>query len=109
LVFLAERGPVALPVNFRFLGGEIVFRTDPAGPLAAAADATVSFEVDHIDEAMSEGWSVLVSGSARRIDDPRELARLARLGIEPWAGGKREAIMRVEPTQISGRSIHQRA
>ncbi len=26
----------------------------------------VAFEVDHVDEAMSEGWSVLVRGHARR-------------------------------------------
>jgi nitroimidazol reductase NimA-like FMN-containing flavoprotein (pyridoxamine 5'-phosphate oxidase superfamily) len=67
----------------------------------------VSFEVDHIDEAMSEGWSVIVTGRARRVDDPSELEQLAQLGIEPWAGGSREAIIRVEAAEISGRSIRQ--
>ena len=107
LVFLTERGPVALPVNFRFVEGDIVFRTDATGSLAAAAGTTVSFEVDHIDEAMSEGWSVIVTGRARRVDDPSELERLAQLGIEPWAGGTREAIIRVDAAEISGRSIRQ--
>ena len=105
LVFLTERGPVALPVNFRFVEGDIVFRTDAMGSLAAAAGTTVSFEVDHIDEAMSGGWSVIVTGRARRVDDPSELEQLAQLGIEPWAGGSREAIIRVEAAEISGRSI----
>lgn len=108
-VFLAERGPVALPVNFRFADGDIVFRTYGAGALAAAAGATVSFEVDHIDEAMSEGWSVLVSGRARRVDDPAELAQLVQLGVEPWPGGRRDAVIRVEMVDISGRSIRQQA
>jgi len=107
-VFVGEEGPVALPVNFRFLDGGIVFRTRAAGPLAAAGGTAVSFEVDRIDEAMSEGWSVLVTGRARRIDDDAELARLAELGLEPWPGGRRRAVIRVEPASISGRSIRQR-
>ena len=107
VVFLAERGPIALPVNFRFVAGDIVFRTDATGSIAAAAGSTVSFEVDHVDEAMSEGWSVVVTGRARRVDDPSELEQLAQLGIEPWAGGGRETIIRIEPGEISGRNIRQ--
>ena len=61
-VFLAPQGPVALPVNFRYLDGDVLFRTRPKGALAAAAGTTVSVEVDRIDDAMSEGWSVLVTG-----------------------------------------------
>jgi nitroimidazol reductase NimA-like FMN-containing flavoprotein (pyridoxamine 5'-phosphate oxidase superfamily) len=107
LVLTAPRGPVALPVNFRFVEGDIVFRTDADSSLAAAAGALVSFEVDHIDEVMSEGWSVLVSGQARRVDAASELERLVELGIEPWAGGARETVLRIETTEISGRNIRQ--
>jgi transcriptional regulator with XRE-family HTH domain len=106
-VFLAERGPVALPVNFRLVEGDVVFRTRATGSLAAAAGATVSFEVDHIDEAMSEGWSILISGRARRVDDPSEIEQPTWLGIQPWPGGHREAIIRIETTKISGRTIRQ--
>jgi len=106
-VFLAPQGPVALPVNFRFLDGDVIFRTRAEGVLAAAAGSTVSFEVDHIDEAMSEGWSVLITGRAQLVDDPAQLEQLAELGIEPWPGGHREAVIRVEAKAISGRAIHQ--
>jgi hypothetical protein len=106
-VFLAPQGPVALPVNFRYLDGHVLFRTRPKGALAAAAGTTVSVEVDQIDEPMSEGWSVLVSGRAQLIDDPTELELAAGLGIEPWPGGRREALMRVEVESISGRRIRQ--
>jgi hypothetical protein len=67
----------------------------------------VSFEVDRIDEAMSEGWSVLVSGRAQRVEDRTELGKLALVGIEPWAGGQREAVIRIEIDEISGRAIRQ--
>ena len=106
-VFLAPQGPVALPVNFRFLDGDVLFRTRPQGALAAAAGTTVSLEVDQIDEAMSEGWSVLVTGRARLVDDPAELEQAAGLGIEPWPGGRREALMRIETEAVSGRRIRQ--
>jgi transcriptional regulator with XRE-family HTH domain len=106
-VFLAEQGPVALPVNFRLVDGDVVFRTRAEGALAGAAGATVSFEADHIDEAMSEGWSVLITGHARLISDPTELEQVGKLGIEPWPGGRREALMRIETAMISGRRIRQ--
>jgi hypothetical protein len=97
VVFLAERGPVALPVNFRFVDGDIVFRTNPAGSPATATGTTVGFEVDHIDEATSEGWSVVITGHAARVDDHSELEQLARLGIEPWAGSAgRDAVIRIK-------------
>lgn len=109
LVYTSERGPAALPVNFRLLDGDIVFRTRPHGALAAAVagDSRVGFEVDQIDDPMSEGWSVLISGRARLVDDSDELARIGRLGIEPWPGGHREAAIRIETETISGRRIRQ--
>jgi transcriptional regulator with XRE-family HTH domain len=106
-VFLAPQGPVALPVNFCFLDGDVIFHTRAEGVLAAAAGSTVSFEVDHIDEAMSEGWSVLITGRAQLVDDPAQLEQLAELGIEPWPCGHRQAVIRVGAETISGRAIHQ--
>lgn len=109
-VFTSEPGPVALPVNFRLLDGDIVFRTRTHGVLAAAVANVnlVGFEVDRIDDAMSEGWSVLISGHARLVDDPDELARIAELGVEPWPGSQREAVIRIETETISGRCIRQK-
>jgi hypothetical protein len=106
-VFLAEQGPVALPVNFRLVDGDVVFRTRAEGALAAAGK-TVGFEADRIDEAMSEGWSVLITGRSRLIDEPTELEKITDLGdIEPWPGGRREAPIRIETATISGRRIRQ--
>jgi len=108
-VFLSEEGPTALPVNFRLLDGDVVFRTRAEGLLAAAVTAgePVGFEVDRIDEAMSEGWSVLIHGRPRFVEAPDELERIQRLGIEPWPGGSRESVVRIETTEVSGRRIRQ--
>jgi hypothetical protein len=100
------RGPVAIPVNFRMDGDDVVFRTASEGSVAAGVHQNpISFDVDHLDDALSEGWSVLVTGEARVITDPGELARAAALNIEPWAGGDKAAYVRLTASQITGRRI----
>ena len=86
--FNAADGIMMLPVNFAVSGKSIVFRTAPDTLLAVYADGRVSFEADHQDETLREGWSVLVHGHAHRITDEREVKKLeARTNLEPWAAG----------------------
>lgn len=105
-VFLDAERMMALPVNFRMWGEDVVFRTGE-GVIAEAvrADRPMSLEVDHLDEALVEGWSVLLSGHAAVMDDPGELARVEELHIEPWAGGDRHLVVRFTPDTITGRRI----
>lgn len=105
-LFVTDRGPVAVPVNFAMLGDDVVFRTATHGEVAdATTQEKVSFDVDHIDDALSEGWSVLVSGTARLLTDPAEVRRAAALDIQPWAGGERDAYVSLTPAEITGRRI----
>jgi len=106
IVLSTGSGPIAVPMNFVFTGGAVILRTSDA--MTAKVSGVVAFEVDHIDEAMSEGWSVLVRGHARLIEDPEERAVAARLDIEPWAGGARLDLISIEPFEITGRVIVQR-
>ena len=104
--FNAADGIMMLPVNFAVSGKSIVFRTAPDTLLAVYADGRVSFEADHLDEALREGWSVLVHGHAHRITDEREVKKLeARTQLEPWAAGSRDVYVRIAPTRISGRRV----
>jgi hypothetical protein len=75
--------------------------------MAAAISGVVAFEVDHIDDAMSEGWSVLVRGHARLIDNAEERLEVAELDIDPWAGGARINIVSIAPFELTGRVIVQ--
>lgn len=105
-LYVAGRGPVAVPVNYRMLGDAVIFRTGrDSGIAAAIGQQPVSFSVDHLDSVLAEGWSVLVSGSARIVTDPDELDEVITLGIEPWAGGERDAYVRLTPGEITGRRI----
>jgi transcriptional regulator with XRE-family HTH domain len=106
VVFTSGRGPVALPVNFVFSEGAVIFKTEEA--MARNIVGIIAFEVDHIDEAMSEGWSVLLRGHAHQVTDPVEYRRLAALELEPWAGGPRHSLMAISPFEVTGRVIIQR-
>ena len=109
VIFHEPRGPVALPVNFRVLDGAVIFRTSSSASLAkaveAAPDGELSFEVDHIDNALTEGWSVIVTGEAQVISDPQERDLARSTGVAPWAGGTKEAYIRIMPKEMTGRRI----
>jgi len=107
--FTAEDGVIMLPVNFAVCGNAIIFRTAPDTLLALHANDHLSFEADHFDEALKEGWSVLVLGHAHQVTDEREVQHLEDgTGLQPWAPGARDVYVRIAPTQISGRSIQRR-
>jgi transcriptional regulator with XRE-family HTH domain len=100
------RGPVAIPVNFRMDGDDVIFRTSSGGSVASGLrERQVSFDVDHLDETLGEGWSVLLTGKAQVITDPAELARAEALRIEPWAGGDKPLFVRLTASKITGRRI----
>ncbi|GGN48535.1 DNA-binding protein [Streptomyces albiflavescens] len=99
-------GPAVIPVNYTVVDDSIVFRTAPDSAPAAAVGTEVAFEVDHVDEAMSQGWSVLVVGPARVVTEPDAARRLAdRVHSKPWAGGEREMWVSIRPTRLTGRRI----
>ena len=106
MVFAGPRGPEAIPVNYATLGSDIVVRTGLRTSLASRATLTrVSFEVDHLDRALAEGWSVLASGLARVVAAPSELETVRSLGLQPWAGGDKDTYLRITITDITGRRI----
>ncbi|GAA1880062.1 helix-turn-helix domain-containing protein [Streptantibioticus ferralitis] len=104
-----EAGPAIIPVNYSVIDDAVVFRTAPDAAPATASGTKVAFEVDHIDEAMSQGWSVLVVGMAQQVTNPETIGRLvAEAHSKPWAGGDREVWIRIEPEHITGRLIQVR-
>jgi nitroimidazol reductase NimA-like FMN-containing flavoprotein (pyridoxamine 5'-phosphate oxidase superfamily) len=108
--FTAAAGIMMLPVNFAVAGRTIVFRTARDTLLALYANASVSFEADRLDEALHEGWSVLVHGRAHEVTDERAVKRLEdTTHLEPWAGGARDVYIRIALTRISGRRIESAA
>ena len=102
-------GPVVVPVNFAVLADTIVVRTAEGTVIDGHADEQVALEVDHIDEALCQGWSVLVRGPAHRVAHPAELRHLQEdAAVWPWPGGEREVYVRIVSREITGRRIELR-
>jgi Pyridoxamine 5'-phosphate oxidase len=109
IAFCTISGPAVFPVNFAVVAGTIVIRTAEGTMIEGHADGQVAFEVDHIDEALGQGWSVLVRGRAHRIAHPAELQIVRRdAAIWPWPGGDRDVYVRIIPDTITGRRIESR-
>ncbi|MFF9815334.1 pyridoxamine 5'-phosphate oxidase family protein [Streptomyces sp. NPDC014006] len=99
-------GPAVVPVNYEIVDGAIAFRTAPDSIPARTVGSEVAFEVDHVDEALSQGWSVLVVGPARVVTEAGAVRQLVdRAHTTPWAGGEREMWVSIEPMRLTGRRI----
>ena len=111
IAYQSRFGPAVLPVNYKWHGGAVVFRTTRHSALdedlqtgIAGGDYLVAFEVDAIDEIGRQGWSVLIQGPAHHVPEAeRESAE--RAGVEPWPAGERESFMRIIPNRVTGRRI----
>ena len=106
VAFTTADGPAVFPVNYAMTGQTVVFRTAPDTLLAGYLDGPAGFEVDRIDEALSQGWSVLVTGRAARVTSEADVRHLEQhTAIRPWAGGARDVYVRIIPRKITGRRI----
>jgi uncharacterized protein len=99
--------PVILPVNFRLVGDQIVFRTRVGTKLdAATCETIVAFEVDDVDLLDHTGWSVVVTGYASEVTDPEDLRALAEAPIPYWAPADGARYVAISTEMITGRLIN---
>jgi nitroimidazol reductase NimA-like FMN-containing flavoprotein (pyridoxamine 5'-phosphate oxidase superfamily) len=98
--------PAIFPVFMTVMDGNLVFRTIPGTKLTAATRGEiVAVEADEFDDASGEGWSVLVRGVARELDDVHR-AELARSELQPrWMYGAGEHFVEVSTDLVTGRRI----
>ncbi|HEY1174879.1 MAG TPA: pyridoxamine 5'-phosphate oxidase family protein [Phytomonospora sp.] len=105
IAFTLDGTPTIRVVNHVVDDGRIVFRTHPAGGIAAGLtpfeNAVVAFEADRIDAETRSGWTVVATGPARPVTDVDLLVEYTRL-LAPWAAGPRHAVIAVEPHTVSG-------
>ncbi|MFF5787470.1 helix-turn-helix domain-containing protein [Streptomyces sp. NPDC012693] len=101
-------GLAVFPVNYQVVDGEIVFMTaaDSSLARASASGAEVAFEEDRLDEAFSQGWSVLLVGPVRTVSDETSVQRIKDAdGPEPWPGDGRDTLVTLSPRRVTGRRI----
>jgi len=104
--FLAEDGPVVLPMNYVLSGDHIIVRTVAFGVVARSAiDQKVAFEVDDVDDFLEAGWSVLVRGAGTLLSDDQLEQLTSSPSPDPWAEGPRTLFFSIACEQVSGRRL----
>lgn len=106
IAFSGSHGPTILPVNYQVHDGAIIFRTRYGGAMdqdlrtgLEGVEIKIGFQVDEIDEAKHQGWSVLIQGPAHHMTD-------SDIDVHSWAGGERDLYLKIVPSQVTGRRIH---
>ncbi|MGC5049022.1 pyridoxamine 5'-phosphate oxidase family protein [Micrococcus porci] len=94
--------PDIVPVNVRAVDGVVWFRTAPGSKLAElTVNPRVVVQADGI--LADQAWSVLLHGTARRLETEAEIAEAESLGIEPWVPTLKDFYVRVDVQRVSGR------
>ncbi|MET7451954.1 pyridoxamine 5'-phosphate oxidase family protein [Streptomyces sp. NPDC005574] len=107
IVYTRHALPTVRPVNHVLVNGTIVIRTHGDAALTrytrqnGAEGVVVAYEADDIDPATHLGWSVVVTGYARLVTDPRELDRYRAL-LRPWSTQGMDHAIRIRPDLITG-------
>lgn len=90
------------PINLVAGDGKIYFRTARGTKLLhLLLNEHVAVEVDQVQGG--EAWSVIARGTARRLTDPAEIARVDELPPRPWLETPKLLHVEVAPTKITGR------
>jgi nitroimidazol reductase NimA-like FMN-containing flavoprotein (pyridoxamine 5'-phosphate oxidase superfamily) len=112
IAYMSRFGPAVLPVNYKWHDGAVVFRTARHSALdedlqtgISGGDYLVAFEIDDIDVAGRQGWSVLIQGPAHHVEATGERKSATQAGVEPWPAGERELFLRIVPNRVTGRRI----
>ena len=111
IVFTRHALPTIRPVNHVLDHGDIVIRTHEGAALTSHAQradgpgVVVAYEADAIDPRTHLGWSVVVTGYARLVTDPDDLARCRAL-VRPWVDQAMDQAMdqavRIRPDLVTG-------
>ncbi|MEZ7005159.1 pyridoxamine 5'-phosphate oxidase family protein [Streptomyces sp. AD55] len=107
IVFTQHALPTVRPVNHVLDDGDVVIRTHEGAALTsrtrAAGDpgVVVAYEADAIDPETHLGWSVVVTGYARLVTDPRDLARYQAM-LRPWVEQTMDYAIRIRPDLVTG-------
>ena len=111
IAFTRDELITVLPVNFRVVDSHgttpatwLALRTRP-GNVIDRASMVVAFEIDGVDAASRQGWSVLVRGTLHHVD-PDAASFRERFDSHPWLAAERDAWLIIEPFEITGRRLH---
>lgn len=96
--------PRILPVNYRLIDDQIMFRTARGTKLDAATKNTVvAFEIDEMDPFSHTGWSVVVTGIASVVGADQRAA--LDVPIARWAPDPDGTVVAIATDLVTGRRL----
>jgi len=101
-----EGQPEIYPVNFLATPAGIVIRTEEGTKLHRIdTNPRVAFEVD--DATSERAWSVVVKGTAERMDGTA-VAAARHFPLCTWAPEPKDVFVRIRPTEVTGRLFNRK-
>lgn len=105
VVFTRRALPAIRPVNHIVDGGQVIIRSHEGSAIVTATSGgrgtVVAYEADQIDPHSRTGWSVVVTGLARVVDEPERAARY-RDALRPWLAGEMDNVISIDAQVVTG-------
>ncbi|HEY3513900.1 pyridoxamine 5'-phosphate oxidase family protein [Kribbella sp. NPDC051137] len=101
VVFTRDALPAVRPVNHCLDEGQIIVRTRLSAAVTRATGEVVAYEADDLDPVRRLGWSVVVTGTARTVDDPERIARLEQV-LHPWVDQPMNLVIAIDAQLVTG-------
>jgi nitroimidazol reductase NimA-like FMN-containing flavoprotein (pyridoxamine 5'-phosphate oxidase superfamily) len=96
--------PEIFPVNYVPDNGTVIFRTGPGTKLdALLGGSSIALEADGLNTYGTIAWSVIIKGTASVVDSAEDFQEAADAGLSPWEAGSKDHLVRVTPSEVSGR------
>jgi nitroimidazol reductase NimA-like FMN-containing flavoprotein (pyridoxamine 5'-phosphate oxidase superfamily) len=100
----AGEGVDVFPVNYRVHERALYFRSAPGSKLIdLTREPRIAFEID--GQHARHVWSVVVHGTAHRLDSDQEITDSGIQSLEPWHPSEKYNYVRIAPEKVSGRSF----
>ena len=98
IIYTVRALPAIVPVRHLVDNGMIVVRTHVGGDCAGAV---VAFQADDIDPVAESGWSVTVTGVARRLQDNTEITHYEAI-LSPFVDMPNVEVLCIYPEIVAG-------
>lgn len=96
--------PEIFPVNYLPENGTVIFRTGPGTKLDAVLQGgTVALEADGLNDYGTIAWSVVLKGQPEPAALEGGDLQAADRDLAPWEEGIKDELIRITPTELTGR------
>lgn len=105
VMFTMHALPAIRPVNHVVDDGHVIIRSHLGAAVVDVArkdgGTVVGYEADVIDPHDQVGWSVVVTGMARLVTAPLEVARYQQV-LRTWVTGEMDYVIRISSDLVTG-------